>query len=168
MTLTKKELAVLCGSVLLLVLAVAAAINIIFTKANALDRESKEYADVTIVAVISHWDIREFEKRASPELSFKSNDLEKLFATFQKLGKLTGYRGSQGEATISITTRDGLLTTAAYSANADFERGPANIQITLIKRGEQWRVLGFRINSRALLEPQGFRASTHLDIHAQR
>ena len=150
----KKALMILGGVFLAIVVIAMVGISILDVKGNALDKESKEYADAAILAVIAGWDIMELEKRASPEFTsaVKGGDLEKLFIMFQKLGKLKEYKGSKGQANISVTVRNGRVITAAYLGSAEFEKGTAEIQLTLIKHGDQWQILGFRVNSKVLLE----------------
>jgi hypothetical protein len=139
--------------VILSVISVAAlAIGAIVVYGRTLDKESHAYADAAISSIVSNWDVKQLELRASRELtsSTQPGDLDKIFDALRKLGALKGYRGSKGEATISITTQKGKVITANYLADADFERGSARIQIVLIQRDGQWQVLGFRVNSSAL------------------
>ncbi|HZR69220.1 MAG TPA: hypothetical protein VFB01_09210 [Burkholderiales bacterium] len=120
---------------------------------NMLDADSKAYADNAIPALASGWDVQELQKRASPELfaSTSSDQLRGLFGNFQRLGRLTKYSGANGEATISVTSKDGLTILAAYVADAEFEHGPARIELNLIRHDTKWQVLGLRIQSNLLL-----------------
>ena len=43
---------------------------------------------------------------------------------------------------------------AQYSANATFEKGPAVVQLDLIKHDNQWQVLGFFVRSPVLEQAQ--------------
>lgn len=150
----KKTLVILGGMFLALIVAAAVAISILSVKGNALDRESKEYADAAILAVISGWDMTELKRRVSPEFASTTNskDLGKLFGLFRMLGKLREYQGSKGQAIISVTPQKGKVITATYVGRAEFEKGPAEIQITLIQHEDGWQILGFRVNSRLLFE----------------
>src|SRR6266851_10381943 len=71
-----------------------------------LDKESKQYADTAIIAVVSNWDQRQLLDRASPYL-VKSIDaqgvgtLDALFQQWQRLGSMAKYGGAKGEANMS-------------------------------------------------------------------
>jgi hypothetical protein len=41
--------------------------------------------------------------------------------------------------------------TADYDIKATFAKGDANIHVVLIKHGDNWQIMGFRVNSPALL-----------------
>ncbi len=149
----KRILVILGGIFAAIIVVVAVGVVILFIKGNALDKESKEYADNSIRAVTEAWDIKQFQDRESQEFrsSTPEKDLQQLFAAFRKLGKLKDYKGSTGQAMMSATTQQGQMTTAKYAANADFEAGPAVIEISLIKHGERWEILGFRVHSKVFL-----------------
>lgn len=146
-----KKILMFLGGVFLVLIVV---IVILAIKANALDKESKQYVDTVIPAITSDWNIKEVEDRASPEFKAAVNneDLNKLFGMFRKLGKLKEYKGCKGDSNISLTTGQGKVITAAYVVNADFDTGPAEIYISLIKHGDLWQILGLRINSKVFFE----------------
>lgn len=150
----KKALMVLGG--IFSVILVVGVIGFVFiaTKGKTLDRESKEYVDVAVPAIVSQWNQQELLNRVSPEFmeATKDGDLDKLFTMFSKLGAFQKYNGAEGQANISVTSKNGKVTTAAYVAKADFEKGPAEIQVTLIKHADKWQILGFRINSKVFLD----------------
>ncbi len=150
----KKALAILGGVFLTVLVIGAVAFTIFVVVGKDLDSQSKAYADAVIPAVIANWDIKELDKRASPELlaAVKRSELEGLFVVFQKLGKLKEYKGSKGQANISLTTQSGKVITANYVGNAEFENGPASVQLVLIRHADQWQILGFRVNSKVLLQ----------------
>ena len=143
------------GGIFLAILVVGV-VGMVFiaTKGRALDTESKQYVDVAVPAIVSQWDRQELINRAGPEFmeTVKDGDIEKLFTLFRKLGAFKKYNGSEGQANISVTSKNGKVTSAAYVAKADFEKGPAEIQVTLIKHDAKWQILGFRVNSKAFLE----------------
>jgi hypothetical protein len=150
----KKVLMLLGGVFLALVIVGIAVITIVAVKGSALDKESKQYADAAIPAIVSDWDIKELEQRTSPEFKsvLKDGDLEKLFGMFRRLGKLKEFKGCKGASNISFTSEHGKVVSAAYVGSTEFEAGPAEIQLSLIKHGDQWQILGFRVNSKAFLE----------------
>jgi hypothetical protein len=155
--MTMKKVLMILGAVFVILAAFAGVlIVIVAVKGNALDKESKQYADTAIRAIISQWDILEIQRRASPEfkVAVKDADLEKLLQMYRRLGKLNTYNGARGQATMSVTSQNGKLISAAYVASADFDTGPAEIRLSLIKHEKGWQLLGLNINSRIFLEQQ--------------
>jgi hypothetical protein len=51
-----------------------------------------------------------------------------------------------------VTSQNGKVISAAYTGKAVFETGPAEINISLIKHGDQWQLLGLHINSKVFIE----------------
>ena len=121
---------------------------------NRLDKESKAFVDDAIPAIISTWDVREIEKRASPEFNadVDHDGLEKDFGVLQQLGNLVMYKGSTGDAHITLSLLYGYEITADYTASADFETGSTNMRMSLIKHRGQWQILDFKINPEELNE----------------
>jgi hypothetical protein len=121
---------------------------------RGMDRQSKAYADAAIVAVTSDWDLTQLEDRASPALMkilVNQNFGQKLFTAFMRLGKLTKYDGSKGQSSTTIGIGEPSSTTAAYTAHAEFANGQADIDINLVKTGDQWLIYGFHVDSPVLL-----------------
>jgi len=150
-----KKILIFMGA-LFLILIVVAIVGIIFAniKGTALDKESKQYVDDAIVHIVSDWDKQEFIKRISPEFKRDVNDedVNKHFAWCSKLGKLKEYKGSEGQSHISLTTENGKVITAKYTAKAEFEAGPADINVTIIKHGNEWQILKWNVDSNAISE----------------
>ena len=121
----------------------------LFVRGDALDRESKTYADAAIRAIVTSWDVTQLERRESPEFrkATTPEQLATLFSSFRRLGKLREYNGLIGQALMVATTQNGGSITASYITDADFENGSAKIQINLVKHGDQWQILGFRVNA---------------------
>jgi hypothetical protein len=136
--------------------AACVVVGIVFvaTKGHTLDKESKQYANTAARAIVSQWDITEIQQRASPEFKsvVKDDDLEKLVKMFRRLGNLKTYSEARGSSNISFTTQHGKLITATYVAAADFDSGPAEIWLSLIKHGDKWQLAGIKINSKVFLE----------------
>lgn len=119
-----------------------------------LDDSSKQYVDEAVVAVTKEWSTEELLKRASPQLSKTINlsELAVLFKKLSRLGRLKRYEGSIGDANISLTVQHGKVVTAAYVANADFDRGRAQFTIRVLQSKGQWEILQFYVSSPVLLE----------------
>jgi len=134
-------------------LVVLVCFGILAIKGTALDKESKQYADAAILALVTNWDMNELEGRISPE--FKSTvqpgDVQKLFAMLRRLGSLKEYKGYHGSSNMSFTSERGKVISATYVENAEFAAGSAEIHLALIKHGDQWQILGFHVNSKAFL-----------------
>lgn len=150
----KKTLTILGGIFVAVILVGVVMIAIAAVKGTALDKESREYLDEAIPAIVGKWDIKEIQKRASPEFNeaVKPEDLEKLMRVFRRLGSLKSYNGAKGDSTISITSQHGKVISATYIARADFSNGPAEITMSLIKHGDQWQLLGIHVDSEVFLE----------------
>ncbi|MDO8682461.1 MAG: hypothetical protein Q7N50_03145 [Armatimonadota bacterium] len=114
----------------------------------ALDKEGRQYADAAIPAIASRWEVREFESRAyRPMTVTERAPMKALFRKYRKLGKLKTYYGSQGQATISVRAGTGIMISGSYTSRADFETGPAVINLTIIKVGNQWRISYINVSS---------------------
>ncbi len=144
-----KRIILLLGYVFLgFIMLLAAGTVFLMVTGSKLDKESKLYVDAALPAIIAEWDIREVQKRASPGL--RSNvdyaELQHSFKMLRKLGKLEAYNESSGNANIAVSLWYDYEITADYKANAEFERGTADIDIMLIKEGGSWLILNLYIN----------------------
>jgi hypothetical protein len=127
--------------------ALVAAILIVAVKGKNLDRESQAFVDRAIPAIIANWDVKEVEKRASPEFNsgVDYDDMDDLFALLQRMGDLKSYNGSTGNASLTISFRHGYEITADYTANAEFDEGTVEIQMALILHAGEWQILDLTI-----------------------
>jgi hypothetical protein len=117
-------------------------------KGRHLDQETRQYADASIVAVISNWNEQALLDRASVRLLDKiheQNNLPQAFARWKNLGKLVKYEGSTGHPNMTVDRKHGIVLSALYLANAQFERGTATIRIVLIRERQGWRILSFEL-----------------------
>ncbi len=117
---------------------------------SVLDKESKSFVDAAVPAIAADWDIAELQSRASDEFNDTVDyaDLKRYFTILRKMGPLREYKGSTGEAQITLSFLDGVTITALYVASADCDKGSVDLQLSLIKQKGQWRILGIRINPR--------------------
>jgi len=143
----KKTIMILGYVFLALIVVIAATIASIAIIGKKLDKESKAFVDAAIPAIVSDWDVAELQKRASPELdeSVDYDDVEEYFGSLQQLGKFQEYKGSVGDSNITISL-SGYEITADYTANADFEAGSVEMQISLIRHNGQWQILDFKVS----------------------
>lgn len=64
-----KNILMIAGAIfILLIVTLAVLVGIVATKGEALDRESKQYADTAMRAILSSWDERQLLDRANSEL----------------------------------------------------------------------------------------------------
>jgi hypothetical protein len=141
----KKFFAVLGIIFLIIIVLGAIGFGYIAYRGNALDKESKAYADAAISAIVTTWSEKELLDRASPELkqAVPQQQLDELFRRFAGLGHLQKCDPAQGQSMTSATTQAGIQVRAEYNADATFDKGKALIDIALIKHGDQWQILGF-------------------------
>lgn len=148
----KKTLIILGVIFIVLVVIGVIGFSILAVKGSALDKESKAYVDKVTPIILSNLKKETLFQYADEQLknSVKPEEFEKIFNWFTKLGKFKEYKESKGQATISITPKSGKVITGYYEAQAEFETGPATIKVTTIKRGNDWKIIGFHINSTTL------------------
>jgi hypothetical protein len=142
----KNTIKVMGFTILVIIILLGAGTAVLAIIGTTLDKESKAYVDAAVPAIITEWDIAELVKRASPEFDEDADyeEIKQMFVMLQRLGKLEEYNGSAGDASITISF-SGYEISAEYTAIADFETASAEIQISLIKHGRRWQILGFRI-----------------------
>jgi hypothetical protein len=148
----KKVIMILGYIFLALMILLLAGIGSLTVIGNRLDKESKAFVDAAIPAIVSTWDISEIEKRASPEFNDEVDydGLEQDFGVLQQLGNLVMYKGSTGDAHITLSFQYGYEITADYTASANFEAGSTSMRMSLIKHGGQWQILEFKIDPEEL------------------
>jgi hypothetical protein len=102
---------------------------------------------------VTDWNEDAFFDRASPELEkvVSARDGDRLFATFRKLGHVVQCDPAKGQAHMTAILGQPRTITASYEADARFEKGEAKILLDLIKHDDRWEILGFHINSAALI-----------------
>jgi len=148
----KKILMVLGAIFLVIVLLGIIGFSILAVKGSALDKESKSYVDTVAPIILANLSKETLFEYADDQLknSVKPEEFEKMFNWFSKLGNFVEYKEPKGQANISITTESGKVITGYYEVFAEFETGPATVRIIIIKRGNDWKIIGFHINSPAL------------------
>jgi hypothetical protein len=151
-----KKLLIILGSIFLAVILLGAiGIAFLAIRGNALDKESKSYADSAIPAIVSVWNQKELLDRASPEFkkAVTIDELGRLFRWFSSLGRLQKCEPAEGHSLMSATTQSGKVISAQYIAKATFEKGDATVTLGLIKHGDQWQIFRFEVHSPQLAPP---------------
>ena len=123
---------------------------------NTLDKESKAYADAAIPAIFGAAGEREVLERESPEFkqTATQQQLDQTFQRISALGRLQKCEPAQGQSILSLATHTGQQVKAEYTAKVIFDKGEAAIDLSLIKHGDQWQILGFFVQSPALQQLQ--------------
>ncbi|MGX9416275.1 hypothetical protein ACWU4D_02875 [Vibrio sp. WJH972] len=144
-----KKFFIIAGIVFTILLAVATvAVGLLVHKGSALDEESQKYVNTVTPEVLSSLDKETLFLFADRELinSATSDEFDKLFRKFRELGTLRSFNPSIGEANINFNDSN-MTITGSYVMKAEFENGEAMIKVTVIKRGDEWKVIGFYIDS---------------------
>ncbi|HUY28186.1 MAG TPA: hypothetical protein VMV27_12280 [Candidatus Binataceae bacterium] len=130
-------------------LTFAVAVAMVAVESNKLDLESHQYAESAIVAVVSKWDTSALTSRASEQLSMSAqgaDELHSVFSGFRIMGRLKHYYGCYGRTSFLVAADGNALVMAEYSARAEFQNGPAEIHITLIREQDSWKILRFAVS----------------------
>jgi len=152
-----KKFFIVLGSIFL-ALIVLGAIGIAFVavRGNALDKESKAYADAAIPAIVTTWLDKALLDRASPEFNQATTAVQvyQMFRSWESsLGRLQKCEPAQGQSLMSVTTYGGKTISAQYTAKARFERGEATIRLVLVKHGDQWQIVRFDVSTSQPVPP---------------
>ena len=149
----KKTLMILGGVFAVLVVFAVIGIAVVAVKGTALDKESKAYVDKVVPMICADLRLETLSQYASKELlaSAPPEEFEKIFKWFRKLGAFKEFNESSGEAHMSYTTQAGKSIVGQYVAQVEFETGPAEVQIVTVKKGDEWKVQAFKVNSPALI-----------------
>ena len=155
---------IVLGSIFL-ALIVLGGIGIAFVavRGNALDKESKTYADAAIPAIVTTWTDKALLDRASPEFN-KGTTAVQVYHMFRwwegSLGRLQKCEPAQGQSLMSVTSQSGKRISAQCTAKAQFEKGEATIRLVLVKHGDQWQINGFEVTSPQLAPPAAMNQQT--------
>jgi hypothetical protein len=140
------------GLLLVLLVTVGGLIGYAAVTGPALDASSKAYVDEAVPRIIANWSVDELLSRGAPRIR-DSVDMGELRAAFEKLsglGRMVSYDGAQGTSRMAFTPSDGKVVGAIYLARATFEKGRAEIRISLLQVDGRWRIQSFSVNPQAL------------------
>jgi hypothetical protein len=145
----KKFLMILGCITLILIVFVVCFVGYSAIKGRQLDVSSKAYVDENIPTIISSWSEDEVLKRASTELQEDLNGQQwnPFYSKVKKLGNFLNYEGCEGQSYVSISPQNGKVTTAIYTAHANFQNGQAKIKLELVWRNNQWQIANFTVDS---------------------
>ena len=138
-----KKFLIVLGSIFLAIVVLAAiGIGFVAVRGNALDKESKAYADTAIPAIINGWSEKELLDRASPEFkqAVTQQQLDEMFHWFGSLGRFQKY---DPPLTPSLLVSDRLSNGGAIPVGRSFtERGVFTIEV--VRRQGTALILRFR------------------------
>jgi hypothetical protein len=112
------------------------------------DADAKAFADAAVVAICTNWDRDELLNRASPELvgAIQVNGPDLFFGKLTAVGRLTKYEGAVGRAERTVYNGNAKVT-AHYKAKGRFEKGPAAVDISLVRFNENsWQISAFTVD----------------------
>lgn len=122
--------------------------------ATAAEPEGKGYVDRVAPAIVRAWSAEALVAQASPEL-LSVAPREKIAALLEvfarRLGALERYGGASRQHYFVTFTLEGPVVTMLYTADAAFEKGPATLRVRTVRRGGQWKLVEFYVQSDALL-----------------
>ena len=123
-------------------------------KGPQLDASSKAFVDKSIPTLVSTWSWDEFQKRTSVEFQKVTSKQQwtLYLPKIKQLGKLESYEGCEGQSYTSLTFQNGLVVKADYTANAEFQKGSAEINVELIRRKGLWQISRLEVDSPLFLK----------------
>jgi hypothetical protein len=93
--------------------------------------------------------------RATPQLahSVSADQLARMFGWVGQLGTLQWQPICTGTSNV-FAGASGTRTTGRYTCQAQYQAGPAMLELSLVKAGGAWSINGFRVNSPLLVPPK--------------
>lgn len=141
----------------LLLLGVGAAVYAY--KGVALQKNAAAYVQANVPLIVQNWNPEEVVKRAAPEFLVPAvrEGLPAVFEQLSRLGPLKKLGKPQGGIVVAdlqlafrenrahVSVNSGQLQPvwAEFVTDADFEAGPAKVKMILVRRGNDWRIMGF-------------------------
>jgi hypothetical protein len=143
-----KKLRYVLGALALIIVAGVAAITALAYNGEKFDKESREFVDNAVPAIVASWDQHQLLDRATPELrgGITPTNLQSIFQGLSRLGSLVNYEGATGEANLSYFMGSGARVSASYVAKARFQNGSAAFRIALVRRDGYWMINGFHVD----------------------
>ncbi|WP_411884892.1 hypothetical protein [Polaromonas sp. YR568] len=144
----------------LLLLGVGAAVYVY--KGVALQKNAAAYVETNIPLIVQNWNPEEVVKRAAPEFLVPAvqEGLPVVFGQLSKLGSLKNLGKPQGgivvadlqlafrENRVHVGINSGQVQPvwAEFVTDADFDAGPAKVKVMLVRRSNDWRIMGFWVS----------------------
>jgi hypothetical protein len=141
----KKSSTILNFLIVLLILAGLTHIGSIQLKGKHDRRDSRQFAEATILAIADNWDANELARRATPKLSKMLTPQHLRDIEMRKLGKIKRFDGVNWSPDPDCVKNDRSITSYSYQALVDFENGSARFILNLIKQDDKWQIFGYEI-----------------------
>ena len=111
--------------------------------------ETEEYAIGTILSIVSGWNAQAFAERVAPQRQsgLSRTDIDRIISNYRKLGKLKVFKSPGVRASIALTAVHVTESSASYTVKLDFDEGPAEVAITLVRLEEGWKIAKFGMAS---------------------
>ena len=132
-----------------------------YAKIKNLNEEAKVFSDTVIPKVFTNWDINELNKNSDNDAIKKAGVTEQqtnkiFYYISNSLGKMLEYHPAKDDDSrsriVNINAGFGKeQISAIYIASAKFEKGEAQIKLSLLKNNNEWKILGWNINSPVFL-----------------
>jgi hypothetical protein len=126
-----------------------------FAWAFQQDKSARRYVAAAVPAIFNDWNVDALKQRASEQLNDDpqfSSGASRLFLMLDKaLGELKETeepRGNAGYGWGDASPAQG--TYGDYFIRAEFERGPAELRLLVVREHGAWRIRGFNVNSPVL------------------
>jgi len=133
------------GALFLIILVMVAVGSAVFvSKAMNLQKSANTYLEQSLPVILKNWNADEFIRHAETVFfpdERRRLELDQFFSGLSTLGNLQNFRVS--ECGVEASSSQGTL--AKFTLNAWFDRGPAQINIVLIRDGARWRYMRFDI-----------------------
>jgi hypothetical protein len=115
---------------------------------HRLDNESQAYVDDFVPMILADLNEETLFKHTCPELinDLSQEEFDYLFNFWNTLGNFLEYKESSGGAAMKYN-EEGISITADYIAQVEFEGGPSEVTIGIIKRDNIWQIFEFNISS---------------------
>lgn len=118
---------------------------LVYNGAKGISDEAGKFADTSITAICTTWDVNALNSRAAPELTAQNppGTLENVVATLKEsLGPMKSF--TSHITNINAKNENGQSwVEVQVSATGQFEKGPGELELTLLKRGDKWSILKF-------------------------
>jgi hypothetical protein len=153
-----KKLLTILGVVFAVIIVIVVIAAVIFIPgAIKRDHEAMAYIKEAIPKIVTGWKSQELVDRATPELldaAGSRDKVDRMFDWFRQLGSFKYLDEPEGMVTTSSFTGSGTVTLGNYKTRAEFEKGPARIEIQLLRVGNTWKINSFKVFSDALFPPK--------------
>ena len=151
---TGSKIALGCGgSLIFTALAIVGLVLLVNAKKDEYNERAIPFFE-TCIPELSSWDYARFEQYWAVEVieGIERAQMEKLFATYSKLGKLRSHEEPQFKG-VATSTNNPYLSSVTYSIQAEYENGSALITCILVPvKDDALKVWNLQINSDVFLE----------------